>query len=81
MINKEIMFTVDFTRRGWRVVCETETRVSYNGWVLIKPESGWIYPRHWGRNNIKRALSHEYLSYVISEIKPTYELIIHGAAM
>ncbi len=75
MINKEIMFTVDFTRTRWRVVCETETWVSYNGWVFNKPESGWIYPRHWGQKQYKACLSHEYLSYVISEIKPTYELI------
>ncbi len=67
MINKEIMLPWTSPGRGWRVVCETETWVYTTVGFLIKPESGWIYPRHWGRNNIKRALSHEYLSYVISE--------------
>lgn len=36
MVHKEIVFTVHFPGRGARVVCETETRVSYNGWVFNK---------------------------------------------
>ncbi len=61
--------------RGARGMKRNLSVNKYNGCFYCALNSGWIYPRHWGRKQYKAYLSHEYLTSVDIEIEPDTGLL------